>query len=138
MPKKKTTPKTPKFNKTQLKAIEMLSAIPSQYKNYEDLCQNHLKIDRRTLYEWRQSDDFMKEVNKLTDKNYRAMGGEVRKSLIAQVKKGNPALIKLFLEHAEGFVPKSKVEQTNISMDDIERKIAEADEQEYNPITDDE
>lgn len=99
-----------KFTAKQLQAIAILSAIPVEFEHMTDAAKK-AGVHRSTLYEWLEDPDFKAEVARQTNRSYAMYGAQVRHAHIRRIiKTGDPVLIRLYYEHAEGWASKQKFE----------------------------
>ena len=100
-----------KLNSRQLQAVEILSAIPTDFKSIEEVAKK-VGVSRRTIYNWFDIPEFNEEISERSDRNLRRYSSLVRTAhLNGIIKKTNPALIRLYYERFEGWNPKTFAEE---------------------------
>lgn len=90
----------------ELKAIELLA---SPQKMTQEEIAAECGIDRKTLWNWRQQDDFIQAVNDLAYQGLKARLPDVYEALLLKAQEGNTKAIELTLKFADRFIERSQV-----------------------------
>jgi len=99
------------LNARQLRAISVLSAIPCDYSNIEEVAKK-AGVCRRTLYNWFDDSKFNKRVKEEQEKNFVRYGSLVRSAHLKGILEDrNPRLIQLYYERVEGWISRKKAEE---------------------------
>lgn len=86
----------------QLAAIAILSMIPPEYKNIQEVAER-VGVERTTIHNWKRDDEnFKMALAEAQHKEFNLLGGMVRAAHIKKIlKSGDASAIRLFYERAE-------------------------------------
>jgi DNA invertase Pin-like site-specific DNA recombinase len=92
---KKCTRRTP-LSEKHYEAIALLAASGRKRLTHERIARK-LRINRRTLYRWRQRPDFEQELRKIIDREVNAIHRKFRMKMRGMVRIGDIGTITRFL-----------------------------------------
>jgi translation initiation factor 2B subunit (eIF-2B alpha/beta/delta family) len=113
------------WSATQMEYMIIL-ADPLEARTDEEIA-SYLKVDRKTLWNWRQTDGFCDEAYEILKKNISGKLGKVFAGLIKRAERGDSSAARLILEA----INKLKVQGTKEGDKVINISITPKDEEAY-------
>lgn len=122
------TVKLMKLEHTYKIFVEWSGTVPAERGDLQTQHEFSLfyKVSEHTLSKWKRRPEFWEEVDKLRTPWIKAKKSEVLYALAEKAAKtGNAAEVKLWLQYAEGWQEKSKIETTTTPFSEMLQQIRE-------------